>query len=87
LNPFYSLARTNAMDKGARIVRPQVVRVCGNVRKRQLRGYSDGFRFSGMKAESVALIPECAECEIPWLPADESRWQAYLTRVLLPAVR
>jgi hypothetical protein len=40
-----------------------------------------------MKAESVALIPECAECEIPWLPADESRWQAYLTRVLLPAVR
>jgi hypothetical protein len=30
-----------------------------------------------MRAESTALIPECAECEIPWLPADEDRWQAY----------
>jgi hypothetical protein len=29
--------------------------------------------------KSVALIPECAECEIPWLPADEVRWQAWLT--------
>ncbi len=32
-----------------------------------------------MSAERVALIPECAECEIPWLPADEERWQAWLT--------
>jgi hypothetical protein len=32
-----------------------------------------------VNAERVALIPECAECEIPWLPADESRWQAWLT--------
>jgi hypothetical protein len=32
-----------------------------------------------VSAERVALIRECAECEIPWLPADESRWQAYLT--------
>jgi hypothetical protein len=29
--------------------------------------------------ESVTLIPEYAECEIPWLPADEERWQAYHT--------
>ena len=32
-----------------------------------------------MKAESVALIPECVECEARWLPADEERWQAWLT--------
>jgi hypothetical protein len=32
-----------------------------------------------MSAERVALIPECAECEVPWLPADEDRWCAYLT--------
>jgi hypothetical protein len=25
-----------------------------------------------MPAERVALMPECVECEIPWLPADES---------------
>jgi len=31
-----------------------------------------------VSAESVALIPECAECEARWLPADEERWQAYL---------
>ena len=31
-----------------------------------------------MSAEAVAIIPECAECEVPWLPADEERWQAYL---------
>lgn len=24
-----------------------------------------------MSAEQVALIPECAECERPWLPADD----------------
>jgi hypothetical protein len=23
-----------------------------------------------MSAERVAIIPECAECERPWLPAD-----------------
>jgi hypothetical protein len=27
----------------------------------------------------VALIPDCAECEVPWLPTDENRWKAYLT--------
>jgi hypothetical protein len=32
-----------------------------------------------MSAESVALIPECGECESRWLPADEDRWSAYLT--------
>jgi hypothetical protein len=32
-----------------------------------------------MPAESVALIPRCAECEARWLPADEARWRAYLT--------
>jgi hypothetical protein len=31
-----------------------------------------------VSAEDVALISECAECEIPWLP-DETRWQACLT--------
>jgi hypothetical protein len=30
-------------------------------------------------AQQAALIPECVECEIPWLPADEERWSAYLT--------
>jgi hypothetical protein len=30
-------------------------------------------------AQHVALIPECAECDRPWLPADEERWQAYHT--------
>lgn len=32
-----------------------------------------------MSAEQVALIPECAECERLWLPADDERWLAYLT--------
>jgi hypothetical protein len=31
-----------------------------------------------VNAESVALIPECAECDSRWLPADEGRWSAYL---------
>jgi hypothetical protein len=31
-----------------------------------------------VSAESVALIPECAECDARSLPADEERW-AYLT--------
>jgi hypothetical protein len=29
--------------------------------------------------EGVAIIPRCAECEANWLPADEERWQAWLT--------
>jgi hypothetical protein len=32
-----------------------------------------------MRAESVALILECAECGARCLPADEDRWEAYLT--------
>ena len=32
-----------------------------------------------MNAESVALIPSCAECGAVWQPADEERWQAWLT--------
>ena len=31
-----------------------------------------------MQADRVALIPECAECQATWLPADEGRWRAYL---------
>ena len=38
-----------------------------------------GLDSHAMSAESVALIPECAECERPWLPADSHRWQAWLT--------
>ena len=37
-----------------------------------------------MPLESVALIPACAECEAVWLPADEARWQAWLTDDELP---
>jgi hypothetical protein len=32
-----------------------------------------------VNAESVAVIPSCAECEARWLPADDERWSAYLT--------
>jgi hypothetical protein len=32
-----------------------------------------------MRAESVALIPRCTECDALWLPDDEERWSAYLT--------
>ena len=32
-----------------------------------------------MHLEGVATIPHCAECEAHWLPADEARWQAWLT--------
>jgi hypothetical protein len=32
-----------------------------------------------LNAESVDLIPSCAECEARWLRADEKRWSAYLT--------
>jgi hypothetical protein len=28
--------------------------------------------------DPAALVPECAECGRPWLPADEDRWRAYL---------
>jgi hypothetical protein len=32
-----------------------------------------------VSAEQVAPIPECAECDAHWLPADKDRWFAYLT--------
>jgi hypothetical protein len=32
-----------------------------------------------MQIPGVATIPHCAECEAHWLPADEARWQAWLT--------
>jgi len=32
-----------------------------------------------VNAESVAVIPSCAECDARWLPADKDRWSAYLT--------
>jgi hypothetical protein len=32
-----------------------------------------------MSAEGVAVILQCAECRTVWLPADEERWEAYLT--------
>ena len=31
-----------------------------------------------MSAESVTLVPRCAECEAASLPTDEERWRAYL---------
>jgi hypothetical protein len=36
------------------------------------------FRLPRVSAEQVALIPECAECDARWLPADEARWRGYL---------
>jgi hypothetical protein len=36
-------------------------------------------RLRRVSTESVALIPECAECDQRWLPADAERWAAYLT--------
>jgi hypothetical protein len=30
-----------------------------------------------MRAEIVARIPNCTECDARWLPADEERWEAY----------
>jgi hypothetical protein len=30
-----------------------------------------------VSAESVALIPECAECVAVWLPDSGERWRAY----------
>ena len=32
-----------------------------------------------MHSDLVAIIARCAECEAHWLPADEERWQAWLT--------
>jgi hypothetical protein len=32
-----------------------------------------------VSTEGVAVIPECAECDERWLPANEERWQAWLT--------
>ena len=32
-----------------------------------------------MSPERVALTPQCAECGKVWLPADQKRWQAWLT--------
>ena len=32
-----------------------------------------------MSAKQVAVIPPCVECGAVWLPADEARWEAYLT--------
>jgi hypothetical protein len=32
-----------------------------------------------VSAERVAPVPECAECDARWLPADDDRWEAYLT--------
>jgi len=32
-----------------------------------------------VSAESIALIPQCAECGEVWLPADSERWAAHLT--------
>jgi hypothetical protein len=31
-----------------------------------------------VSADSIALIPRCAECEAVWLPGGEERWQAHL---------
>ena len=32
-----------------------------------------------MRAERIAVIPHCAECDQRWLPTDEAHWSAYLT--------
>jgi hypothetical protein len=32
-----------------------------------------------VSAESVALIPQCAECGKVWLPVGDERWEACLT--------
>jgi hypothetical protein len=39
----------------------------------------EGSQTPRMDAQHVALTPECAECERPWMPVDEERWQALLT--------
>jgi hypothetical protein len=43
-------------------------------------GRASDVRFTAaMQLEGVAVIPRCTECEANWLPADEARWQAWLT--------
>ena len=36
-------------------------------------------RLAAVDAQRVALTPACVECGARWLPADEERWQAWLT--------
>jgi hypothetical protein len=31
-----------------------------------------------VSAEPVALIPQCQECDLIWLPDHEERWRCYL---------
>jgi hypothetical protein len=31
------------------------------------------------EADAERTGPSCAECDARWLPADEERWEAYLT--------
>lgn len=31
-----------------------------------------------MRADQVALTPECVECGAVWLPADDERWRLYI---------
>jgi hypothetical protein len=35
-------------------------------------------RINSVSTEWLVLIPQCAECDEVWLPADEERWSAYL---------
>jgi hypothetical protein len=49
---------------------------------------------STLERQARRLIPECTECEAVWPPADEARWQAWLTDAeppelvfLLPGLR
>lgn len=51
--------------------RTQTNRLCSSSRRRH--------RLAGMSAEQVALIPQCAECHVVWLPTDETRWSALHT--------
>jgi nucleoside-diphosphate-sugar epimerase len=39
---------------------------------------AEGVETLRVSTEQVALIPQCAECEAVWLPADEEPWRAYL---------
>jgi hypothetical protein len=39
-----------------------------------------------VSAESVAPIPQCAECGTLWLPVEGELWEAYLTDDELPDV-
>ena len=57
------------------------LRTCSNrpLAFRSLSGRRSTSYTRPMPLERVALIPTCAECEAVWLPADEARWQAWLT--------